>query len=132
MAEKKMTRKDALEFALQCIEQYELEYAEDNTAEQAKAVIGKMLVSIKKQSSRPKGKTTARLENEKIASEFIPKLQEHGEPVNTKWMMEHLKFCLSSQKAVAVAKVAEEWGEIKTVTIKNRTFYAPADWEPTE
>ena len=65
----------------------------------------------------------------------MKKLAAAGEPVNAKWMTYNVRFCTTPQKAVAVAKIAEEWGAIERVSIKNRTFYSlvkcfevPAEW----
>lgn len=125
MAEKKMTREEALEIAMNELEMHSEPWE----------VLNKMLKSIQKQKSRPRSKSSARVANEPIAREFIKKLAAAGEPVNAKWMTEHVKYCMSSQKAVAIAKIAEEWGAIERISVKNRTCYAlrddfeiPAEW----
>ena len=127
MAEKKkMTRAEALEIALASL------YAEDmmpkEKADEVAEVLEKMLASINKQASRPRAKSSARIQNEGMAKQFIPMLEQYGKPVNTKWMMENIRYCISSQKAVKVAEIAIEWGKVEKVKIKGRTYYAPVGW----
>lgn len=126
MAEKKMTRAEALTNVLRFLNEDEV-YGKDNWIEEIE-VLEKMLASINKQAARPRSKSSARLQNEPMAKEFIAKLREHGQPVNTKWMCENIRYCIHSQKAVAIAKIAIEWGEVEKVTIKGRTYYVPAGW----
>lgn len=129
MAEKKMTRKEALEVMLD-VTREGFEAAE---VQEARAILAHMIEQIDKQAARPKSKSSARVQNEPMAREFIRQLQELNEPVNAKWMTEHIKFCLTSQKAVAIAKIAIDWGAVEKVSIKNRTYYVAVDgWSPTE
>ena len=123
-----MTRKEALQTAIEIMTEYlHVSFGEDDFSsihtEQAISTLQNMIEQIDKQAARPKTKSTARIENERMAREFIPMLRELGKPVSAKWMTEHIRYCNSSQKAVQVAKVAEEWGAIKRVTIKKRTYY---------
>ena len=120
---KKMTRKEALENVVRFLrdnEQY-LPDGDDWSAEIK--VLDNMIAQIDKQAARPKSKTAARRQNEKLAKEFIELLKKEQQPVNAKWMTYHVKYCLTTQKAVAIAAIAEEWGDIEKVTIKNRTYY---------
>lgn len=117
---KKMTRREALTNVITYLRENE-QYGDDWAAEIE--VLDKMIEQIDKQAARPKTKSTARIENERMAREFIPMLRELGKPVSAKWMTEHIRYCSSPQKAVQVAKIAEEWGAIKRVTIKKRTYY---------
>lgn len=125
MSEKKMTRAEALEFAIDNIVANCGDDLEKCGGDVAIKVIEKMLASIEKQKSRPRSKSSARIQNEPIAKEFIAKIQEVGEPVNAKWMTYNVRYCTTSQKAVAIARIAEEWGAIEKVSIKNRTYYVP-------
>ena len=123
----KMTRKEALELMLEITR----EGFETEEVQNARAIIENMIVQIDKQAARPKSKSTARIENERMAREFIALIRECGKPVNAKWMTEHIRYCTSTQKAVQVAKVAEEWGAVERVTIKKRTYYEYVDsYEP--
>ena len=137
MAEKKMTRKEALIIAIDHMRDDALEDPQGEFSNIAEAceVLNKMVEQIEKQAKRPRSKSSARVTNEPIAREFVKKLAAAGEPVNAKWMTYNVRFCTTPQKAVAVAKIAEEWGAIERVSIKNRTFYSlvegfevPAEW----
>ena len=132
---KKMTRREALEFAIDNI----VANCGDDLAkckgDEAISVLENMIAQIDKQAARPKSKSTARLQNEPMAREFIKKLAKANEPVNAKWMTYNVQYCLTTQKAVAIAAIAEEWGAIEKVNIKKRTYYQlvpdfeiPANW----
>ena len=127
MSEKKMTRAEALRNVIVYLRGEE-QFANNDWADEI-AVLDKMLASIEKQKSRPRSKSSARIQNEPIAKEFIAKIQAVNEPVNAKWMTYNVRYCTTSQKAVAIARIAEEWGAIEKVSIKNRTYYVPVkDW----
>lgn len=127
MSEKKMTRAEALRNVIVYLRGEE-QFANNDWADEI-AVLDKMLASIEKQKSRPRSKSSARIQNEPIAKEFIAKIQAVDEPVNAKWMTYNVRYCTTSQKAVAIARIAEEWGAIEKVSIKNRTYYVPVkDW----
>ena len=120
---KKMTRREALEFAIDNI----IANCGDDLAkckgDEAINVLENMIAQIDKQAARPKSKTAARRQNEELAKVFVELLKNEKEPVNAKWMTYHVKYCLTTQKAVAIAAIAEEWGMIEKVIIKNRTYY---------
>ena len=112
---KKMTRREALEFAIDNI----IANCGDDLAkckgDEAINVLENMIAQIDKQAARPKSKTAARRQNEELAKVFVELLKNEKEPVNAKWM--------TTQKAVAIAAIADEWGMIEKVIIKNRTYY---------
>lgn len=116
----KMTRREALTNVV-CFLRDNEQYGDDWSAEIA--VLDNMIAQIDKQAARPKSKSTARLQNEPIAREFIKVLAKEGNPLSAKDMTYRVRYCTTSQKAVAIAKIAEEWGAIEKVTIKNRVFY---------
>lgn len=123
MAEKKMTRKEALEIA---IERFNPD-ADKVDAEVVK-VFRKMLASIEKQSKRPRGTSRARVENEKLADNLVGEMVAYGKPVNTKWITEHVQYILTPQKATAVCKVAMDKGDIiRTVDEKKKVWYSLAE-----
>ena len=126
MAEKKMTRKEALENVIAF-----LKFADDDWSEEIE-VLSKMVESLNKQASKPKGKTTARIQNEKYFAEMYRKMQErkNHEPVTPKWVTENVKGVMSTQRAVWVAKIGKEQGLIKEIRVKKDVFYALIDWEP--
>lgn len=117
---KKMTRREALVNVITFLHTNE-QYGDDWSAEIE--VLDNMILQIDKQTARPKSKSTARLQNEPIAREFIKVLAKEGQPLSAKDMTYRVRYCTTSQKAVAIAKIAEEWGAIEKVTIKNRVFY---------
>lgn len=99
--------------------------------EDARAIALKMVASIDKQKDKPKGKTSARIQNEGYARELVGKMP--SEPFTAKWISENVRFVGSPQRAVHVARIAEEWGALTTVSIKNRTYYvANEDYTPAE
>lgn len=125
---KKMTRKEALETAIEIVTEYRhVSFGEDDFSathtEEVLSVLQNMVAQIDKQAARPKSKSSARVANEPIAREFIKVLAKEGNPLSAKEMTYKVRFCTTSQKAVAIAKIAEEWGAIEKVTIKNRVFY---------
>jgi len=124
MADKKMTRKQALELATSALQNFE-SYSGDANLDEAVEVLNKMIASIDKQANRPKSKTSARIQNENYARQLIEKLAEthRTEPFNATWIAEQIPFVSSSQRGYHVAKIAIEWGAIEEVTIKKRTFY---------
>lgn len=136
----KMTRRDALTTAIEIMCEYvNLNFeASDFSSiyiENAIDILEKMVIQIDKQAARPKSKSTARLQNEPIAREFIKILAKKGSPLSAKEMTYEVRYCTTSQKAVAIAKIAEEWGAIERVNIKNRIFYRlnpdfiiPSEW----
>lgn len=122
---KKMTRKEALNFAVEALSTM-IEWEDDELFKECDEVINimrNMIAQIDKQATRPKSKSSARVANEPIAREFIKVLAKEGNPLSAKEMTYKVRFCTTSQKAVAIAKIAEEWGAIEKVTIKNRVFY---------
>ena len=122
MTEKKMTRAQAITFAVDRLREIEGDWAE---LDEAIAVLEKMGASIAKQAKRPRSKSSARLQNENSAKLLIEKLQEMPEPkpVNATWIAENIPYVLTSQRGYHVAKVAIEWGALEEVTIKKRTYY---------
>lgn len=123
MADKKMTRKQALTNVIEHLRDCE-NYANDDWHEEIE-VFNKMIASIDKQANRPKSKTSARIQNENYAKQLIKLLAEthRTEPFNATWIAEHVPFVSSSQRGYHVAKIAIEWGAIEEITIKKRTFY---------
>lgn len=132
MADKKMTRKEALEFAIYAIERSEFGTEE---AEQSLEVLKKMIASIDKQAKRPRSKSSARIQNENSAKALIQKLMETHriEPFNATWIAENTPYVMTSQRGYHVAKIAIEWGALEEITIKKRTFYVfNENYSPTE
>lgn len=128
MAEKKMTRKEALEFAIDNIVANCGDDLEKCGGDVAIEVINKMLASIEKQSKRPRGTSRVRIENEKLADNLVGEMVAYGKPVNTRWITEHVQYILTPQKATAVCKVAMDKGDIiRTVDEKKKVWYSLAE-----
>lgn len=88
-------------------------------------VLQKMLDSITKPRKKSEGPTKARMENEKLARDMRDAMLTANEPVSTKWVTEHVRGILTTQKAAAVARVGVELGIIaKTVDGRNVTYTA--------
>ena len=134
MAEKKMTRKEALNTLIEVAAEWKSQnFADDDLAcahiEKAIEVANKMLASIEKQANRPKTPSKASIENDKLADNLVGEMVAYGEPVDTKWITEHVQYVLTSQKATAVAKVAIAKGDIvRTVDEKKHVWYSLAEW----
>ena len=125
---KKMTRREALTSAIEIVSEFlrdnfDMDDMDATHTQEVIDILENMVTQIDKQAARPKSKTSARIQNETMTKEFIKKLAEVNEPVNAKWMTYNVKYCLTTQKAVAIAAIAEEWNAIEKVTIKNRTYY---------
>ena len=103
MAEKKMTRKEALEFVLALPEV-------ENNAEVAE-VIGKIYASVTRPRVKSDAPSKARILNESLAAQCVAAIREHGEPVTGKWLIEHVNGLMTPQKVTAVMKIAIENGE---------------------
>lgn len=129
----KMTRKEALEFAIDNIAANCMGDMEKTGANIAIDILDKMIQQIDKQSARPKSKTSARTQNEQYAIMFIAAIRAVSKPVNAKWIAEHVNGVMTPQRAVHVAKIAAEWGAIKEVEIKKRKYYEfIQDWQGCE
>ncbi len=112
MAEKKMTRVEALSIALETVENTE-----------AREVLAKMVEQLSKPRKKAEGPSKVRRDNERLAHEMADAIAEHGEKVTPKWVTEHVRGILTPQKAVAVAKVAEELGLITKGKEGKTTYY---------
>lgn len=130
----KMTRREALKTALEIMR----EYVGDNSGfetlhtENAMVVLENMIAQIDKQSARPKGKTSARIQNEGYAKQMIRLLMQNDKPVNATWIAEHVRGVMTSQRGVHVAKIAIEWGAVEEIMIKKRKYYQLVPgWHPT-
>jgi hypothetical protein len=122
MAEKKMTRVEALNVVLGATrEGFE---AEEMT--EAREVLRKMVEQLSKPRKKSEGPSKARRENEILAHALAEAIEAHGEKVTPKWVTEHVKGILTPQKAVAVAKVAEELELVKKSKEGKTTYYEVA------
>lgn len=114
MAEKKMTRAQALEFAVETIRNYEGDC-------EAVEVLNKMLIQVTKPRKKSDAPSKARVQNEALAAACVAAMEGHDN-VTSKWLIEHVNGLMTPQKATAVMKIAIESGAVvrnkegKTVT----------------
>jgi len=115
MAEKKMTRVEALNIALATCENAE-----------ACEVLTKMVEQLSKPRKKAEGPSKARRENERLLGDVLAAIGEKGEPVTSKWIMEHVRGLLTPQKVTAVAKIGIENGSlVRTKEGKTVTYSLP-------
>ena len=116
-----ITRAQALEAAIALVKHVATEDDSRNWGEVAE-VLGKMHASITKPRAKQEGPTKTQRENLKLAEEMRNAIEQHGAPVTSKWIVEHVRGILTPQKCTAVASVAiaNRWivkdKEGKTVT----------------
>ena len=130
----KMTRKEALNTAIEimnefCANNWEpQDLARTHTA-QAIAVLEKMIAQIDKQTARPKGKTSARIQNENSARLLCQMLapKDSDFVINAKWIADNIKGVMTSQRGYHVAQIAIEWNMLEEIMIKKRTYYTKTD-----
>lgn len=119
MAEKKMTRVEALNLVLEATR----EGFEAEEMVEAREVLQKMVEQLSKPRKRADGPSKARLNNERLAHAVAEAIAAKGEPVSSKWIAEHVNGILTPQKVTAVAKVGAELGLIvKVVDGRNVTY----------
>ena len=106
MANKEMTRAQALEFALEVLNTYD-----DARALEAYPVLEKMHAQVTKPRKKSDAPSKARIQNEALAAKAI-ELMEGQESVTTKWLCEHVNGLLTPQKATAVMRLAVESGAV--------------------
>lgn len=111
MAEKKMTRAQALEFAIDNIAANCMDNMEETGANEAIEVLNKMLIQVTKPRKKSDAPSKARIQNEALAAECIAAM-EGQESVTSKWLIEHVNGLMTPQKATAVMKIAIESGAV--------------------
>lgn len=104
MAEKKMTRAQAIEFAIETIRNYEGDC-------EAIEILEKMYEQVTKPRKKSDAPSKARLQNEALAAKCIAAM-EGQESVTSKWLIEHVDDLMTPQKATAVMKIAVESGAV--------------------
>lgn len=87
-------------------------------------VLTKMHASITKPRKKSDAPSKARRENEQLATALAAAIPA-GEGVSSKWVTEHVRGILTTQKAAAVARVGVELGIIRReVDGRNVTYWA--------
>ena len=119
MTEKKMTRVEALNVVLEATR----EGFEAEEMVEARKVLTKMVEQLSKPRKKAEGPSKARRDNERLARDMVTAIALHGDKVTPKWVTEHINGIMTPQKAVAVAKVAEELGLIAKTKEGKATYY---------
>ena len=85
-------------------------------------VLTKMHEQLTKPRKKSDAPTKTQIMNANLAKAAVEAIREHGEPVTTKWITEHVNGIMTPQKCTAVMKVAIDAGTItknkdgKTIT----------------
>lgn len=119
----KMTRADALTFAIEKL--HYLAQREEGQYLEAIDVLTKMREAITKPRTKREGPTKARTENERLARDLAAAIPPNGE-VTAKWVTEHVRGVLTTQKAAAVARVGIDLGIIAKVVDGRKVTYRRA------
>lgn len=121
-----ITRADALAIAVEFIlrDNYFDDAGNDRTREVVD-VLTKMHTAITKPRTKREGPTKARTENERLARELRAAIPPNGE-VTAKWVTEHVRGVLTTQKAAAVARVGIDLGIIAKVVDGRKVTYRRA------
>jgi hypothetical protein len=115
MAEKKMTRKEALENAIAITKDYLNSDMWDFSAEQVEEtieVLTKMHEQLTKPRKRSDAPTKTQIMNANLAEKCFEAISEKGEPVTTKWITEHVAGIMTPQKCTAVMKLLVADGRV--------------------
>ena len=87
-------------------------------------VLGKMLESITKPRKKSDAPSKARVENEKLVAAACAAMG--GNEVNAKWLTEHVKGIMTTQKAAAVMRLGVELGAIVKIVDGRNVSYKVA------
>ena len=88
-------------------------------------VLTKMRASITKPRVKSDAPSKARVENERLARALTEAIPAGGE-VTAKWVTEHVRGVLTTQKAAAVARVGVELGVLRKVVDGRKVTYTVA------
>ena len=107
MSEKKnaITRAAALAYAIEHCDNPEVT-----------EVLRKMHEQVTKPRKKSDAPSKTQIMNRNLATAAVAAIREHGEPVTSKWICEHVNGIMTPQKCTAVMKVAVDAGE----AIKNK------------
>ena len=89
-------------------------------------VLNKLLVSITKPRKKSDAPSKTRKENLLLVDAAVEAMSAHGEPVNAKWLTEHVKGILTTQKAAAVMRLGAEVGKIEKLVDGRKVTYKVA------
>ena len=120
-----MTRAQAIEFAIDNITANCMGDMEKTGANEAIEILNKMHESITKPRKKSDAPSKTRQDNERLARELAEAIPD-GEGVSAKWVTEHVRGVLTTQKAAAVARVGVELGIISKVVDGRKVTYTRA------
>ena len=109
MAEK-MTRAQAVEFAIEVIRNYEGDC-------EATEILGKMHEQLTKPRAKSNVPTKTQRENTAKAEEVLELLKEQTQPVTGAWISDHVSGLLTPQKTTAIMNILVKNGSV----IKDRS-----------
>ena len=122
MTEKKMTRAQALAFAIDFIKR-EVETPEGESAE-AIEILTKMHASVTKPRKKSDTPSKTQLLNAKLAEKVMEALDGRDEAVTSKWICEHVNGIMTPQKCTAVMKILIDSGEVVKIKEGKTVTYA--------
>lgn len=100
-----ITRAAALAYAIECCDNPEVV-----------EVLRKMHAQVTKPRKKSDMPSKTQIMNRNLAAAAVAAIREHGEPVTSKWICEHVNGIMTPQKCTAVMKVAVDAGE----AVKNK------------
>ena len=126
MANKEMTRAQALDFAIEAMTTM-IEW-EDLVEEADKAieVLRKMHAQVTKPRKKSDTPSKARIINEGLANKCVAAMEGHDK-VMSKWLIEHVNGLLTPQKTTAVMKIAIEDGRVTKSKEGKSVYYSLAE-----
>lgn len=113
-----ITRAEAIEFAIDCIN----EHCDD--ANDIVEVLNKLHASITKPRKKSDAPSKARIENLALVDAAVTAMG--NDEVNAKWLTEHVRGILTTQKAAAVMRLGVEVGKIRKIVDGRKVSYTVA------
>lgn len=126
---KKMTNAIALTIALEVAKGADIAdacAAHDFTSEELIAKLERMYETATKprNTSGEKRPTKEQIQALAMMKDAVAQMREFGEPVGTSWIMEHVQYCTSSQKATSLMRKAMSLNLVKKVdSVKGKVQY---------
>lgn len=119
MAEKAMTRAEAVQFAIEVVRDHEGEC-------EALTVLEKIHAQLTKPRKKSDAPSKTRLINENLANKCIEAIKGHDK-VTSKWLVEHVNGLLTPQKTTAVMKIAIDDGRAVRIKEGKTVYYSLAE-----
>ena len=127
MAEKKMTRAQAIEFAIDNIAANCMGDMEKTGANEAIEILEKMHAQITKPRKKSDAPTKTQILNANLAEKCFEAISEKGEAVTSKWICEHVNGIMTPQKCTAVMRLLVNDGRIVKSKDGKAVVYAIAE-----